>query len=1013
MDGSKAEEEFRDACEKAQVLIVVVIPDASPKQNMPITGGRLAKAMTSAETSADKCSRLAFDRWRTRVNEPNGNRIELTRGLTEDLVTCISGNLGHFKLPGLPDAELLNDLVCAPACKELVEEELAAFEGAVELMVASLRPQGSVSPERSSPSCSTCPTGAVLGPRTTAEGCDAELRHPLLQESFTPESPRICSLLPKFARLLCCCRWQMFWKEVAAFETRVPAPDVAQVLTPLTSSTERLLSSFVVILLLGVLVGALLQRWWASRRTSNSRNDLLSEPDHFHLCRAVMRVALIHVDGTMIQCGSAGLVSSTGYLVTCAHLFIRPRNAQEDDGDQLWYGFRKEDIRIVLGVYEASDQPTKWAYIADLVTPIDYLRQYDEKGWLVDLAVLHIVGEVLKMHPPSFVGKDRKYRLEKTSSELIWPLPRPLELAKRRVTVGEEVTLPQYPSPHHSKPVAAGGPDSQQVTICIDRDIIQPARKPTNGSIISSVRQLFISATSSTYSPFRGQQHAQQLTQEGILKTRLFAHDGSSGAPLLNSKFELAAILIRSDPPAKGWGVGRLESLPESCYFSFCRELYNQPLVRLGFPHGLSPPFQYYQPEDCTWRGFEKHLRSHELVKAANWPVRRGFFPDDLRKSAAMWVFQTPPDLVSVPTFGQSHHVLHVVERLLNRAMKVLRTDNDDEHALAAAREGVMSASRIFIPADGALFNILSQPHVEKQSEAMPNREEVAVRDRRAKDCRQLEFKEVWDKLRATYNATLVLFNEAEEMAPTCVHTQVLIRNVRNQIQFARLKRNTWPPEDRLAHLDEPMRILEGLNAKLTEITTRSNTLTDKEVSLGDVDVCLGVTYQLIAHCKLEMAWALLDLLKKQAEVAAKDAAAGVTTKDRRFNVCSDEMSYYLDRSIDIFRACNNPKGLGYNYELLEQHYQLKAEASLCNNDSEHAMTYRRLAAERLVTCAHLEHMTSADKARYFQRAAQAFEAVHEPDMARKYAECARANMDNTEIPGYGMQGVIATTCFQ
>lgn len=101
------------------------------------------------------------------------------------------------------------------------------------------------------------------------------------------------------------------------------------------------------------------------------------------------------------------------------------------------------------------------------------------------------------------------------------------------------------------------------------------------------------------------------------------------------------------------------------------------------------------------------------------------------------------------------------------------------------------------------------------------------------------------------------------------------------------------------------------------------------------------------------------------------------------------------------------------NYELLEQHYQLKAEASLCNNDSEHAMTYRRLAAERLVTCAHLEHMTSADKARYFQRAAQAFEAVHEPDMARKYAECARANMDNTEIPGYGMQGVIATTCFQ
>ena len=61
-------------------------------------------------------------------------------------------------------------------------------------------------------------------------------------------------------------------------------------------------------------------------------------------------------------------------MLTAAHLFVSPSTLQ------LYHGHRPERVTIAIGVYEGDAAPSRWAWWAELLTPLEILREKDEKG---------------------------------------------------------------------------------------------------------------------------------------------------------------------------------------------------------------------------------------------------------------------------------------------------------------------------------------------------------------------------------------------------------------------------------------------------------------------------------------------------------------------------------------------------------------------------------------------------------------------------------------------------------
>ena len=110
--------------------------------------------------------------------------------------------------------------------------------------------------------------------------------------------------------------------------------------------------------------------------------------------------------GTLIDAGPGAPV---GQVLSAAHLFVRANNPTLPPyyvDPAIDWNSTTAPFLILVGMYQADDQPSRWDFWAELMTPLSVLQTTNPLPWketLVDLAVLCIRGKI-KMSPAVFTG---------------------------------------------------------------------------------------------------------------------------------------------------------------------------------------------------------------------------------------------------------------------------------------------------------------------------------------------------------------------------------------------------------------------------------------------------------------------------------------------------------------------------------------------------------------------------------------------------------------------------------
>ena len=109
--------------------------------------------------------------------------------------------------------------------------------------------------------------------------------------------------------------------------------------------------------------------------------------------------------GTLIDAGPGAPV---GQVLSAAHLFVKAYNPALPPyvDPNIDWNSTTAPFLILVGMYQADDQPSRWEYWAELITPLNVLQATNPLPWiktLVDLAVLRIRGEI-EMSPAVFTG---------------------------------------------------------------------------------------------------------------------------------------------------------------------------------------------------------------------------------------------------------------------------------------------------------------------------------------------------------------------------------------------------------------------------------------------------------------------------------------------------------------------------------------------------------------------------------------------------------------------------------
>ena len=164
--------------------------------------------------------------------------------------------------------------------------------------------------------------------------------------------------------------------------------------------------------------------------------------------RASVQVGIVDADQQIVDLGSGTLVRSGGRtcVLTAAHLLIAPHSFTLDY--KITAG-----CRILIGLNEHDDRPTRWSYTATVTTPLDALRsRFTLSGgdnMLLDLAVLDITGRV-ECDPPLCSGAiGGLVHTMPLGGDAHAGLPQGLELGDQ-IRTGEDVLLVGFPAQIHN-----------------------------------------------------------------------------------------------------------------------------------------------------------------------------------------------------------------------------------------------------------------------------------------------------------------------------------------------------------------------------------------------------------------------------------------------------------------------------------------------------------------------------------------------------------------------------------
>ena len=212
--------------------------------------------------------------------------------------------------------------------------------------------------------------------------------------------------------------------------------------------------------------------------------------------------------GTLIDAGPGAPV---GQILSAAHLFVRASNPALPPymDPKIGWNSTTAPFIILIGLYQADDKPSRWAFWAELITPLSVLQTTKPLPWtktLVDLAVLRIRGNI-EMSPAVFTGPG----LSETFEVVNWSnAATPLSL-----------------------------PDGIQLG--------QPVAVQTGISMVTVFGWFAPNEESTLYVP---QRKKIISTANGLLISQALLHTCGSGGAQVDSRGRLLAVNSRSSDPA-------------------------------------------------------------------------------------------------------------------------------------------------------------------------------------------------------------------------------------------------------------------------------------------------------------------------------------------------------------------------------------------------------------------------------------------------------------------------------
>ena len=240
-------------------------------------------------------------------------------------------------------------------------------------------------------------------------------------------------------------------------------------------------------------------------------------PDQYPaIQRASVRIGLLNcTSGRLCELGSGTIIDGGGgtprnQVLTAAHLFVDPKSrkpnwqssASYEAGESAsidWLDAASPFI-IAIGMYEAIDQPSRWQYWAQLVTPVPVLQELAEhpdaphdKSCLLDLAVLRIRGRldmIPNVYQHFFTDKyvvNAKHVADDALASDNSPLPRGVPLGvPAELDTADVLTVFGWFSPirnpHGRSPDTLHAPESKPIMNISQGYLISEVRLDTAGS---------------------------------------------------------------------------------------------------------------------------------------------------------------------------------------------------------------------------------------------------------------------------------------------------------------------------------------------------------------------------------------------------------------------------------------------------------------------------------------------------------------------------------------------------
>jgi hypothetical protein len=211
-----------------------------------------------------------------------------------------------------------------------------------------------------------------------------------------------------------------------------------------------------------------------------------------HAKRCTVQLGVYDRGTKTLQNLGSGAMLAGGRVLTCAHNVMDPGTEQP---------LVTENCVVLIGAYAGDAEPARWAYAAEVLTPLAVLRE-KHAGQLLDLALLQITSAVT-CDPPHCLGK---------AAVMSSPTPQ------------IEVT---------SEPVGGAFFDGMPRLRCAPDFELRAGE--TRVTVIG-----YAAAAGSCI--FASPENVVNLA-DGFLQTRAFIDTGSSGGPVINADGDIVSVV--------------------------------------------------------------------------------------------------------------------------------------------------------------------------------------------------------------------------------------------------------------------------------------------------------------------------------------------------------------------------------------------------------------------------------------------------------------------------------------